>query len=69
MLLAMAGMMGAVPGSAQDEARGNQGDAGVGKAATVLVDVDHRQNLSLDGDWHVIADPYVAGCTTSISMC
>ena len=46
---------------AQDEARGNAGDAGVGRPSTVLVDVDRRSQLSLNGDWHVIADPYVAG--------
>jgi beta-glucuronidase len=28
---------------------------------TELVAVDQRQALSLDGDWHVIADPYDAG--------
>jgi beta-glucuronidase len=30
-------------------------------APIVLVDVDHRQSMSLDGDWHVILDPYDAG--------
>ncbi len=30
-------------------------------ASTVLVDVDHRQNLSLNGDWHFIVDPYFDG--------
>ena len=30
-------------------------------ATTLLVAVDQRQALSLDGDWHVIADPYLAG--------
>ena len=64
MLVMAAGLVCAVFGMAawaQDEARGSAGDPGVGKPSTVLVDVDHRQNLSLDGDWHVIADPYVAG--------
>ncbi len=28
---------------------------------TVLVDVDHRRTLSLDGDWHYIVDPYDGG--------
>jgi beta-glucuronidase len=28
---------------------------------TVLVDVDHRKALSLDGDWHYIVDPYDGG--------
>lgn len=27
----------------------------------VLVDVDHRQSTSLDGDWHYIVDPYDSG--------
>ncbi len=27
----------------------------------LLVDIDHREALSLDGDWHIIADPYRAG--------
>ena len=30
-------------------------------ATTLLVAVDQRQQLSLDGDWHVMADPYQAG--------
>ncbi|HWY71196.1 MAG TPA: glycoside hydrolase family 2 TIM barrel-domain containing protein [Terriglobales bacterium] len=28
---------------------------------TLLVDVDHRQQISLDGDWHAIVDPYGSG--------
>ena len=28
---------------------------------TVLVDVDHRKALSLNGDWHYIVDPYDGG--------
>jgi beta-glucuronidase len=28
---------------------------------TVLVDVDHRKTLSLNGDWHYIVDPYDGG--------
>ena len=28
---------------------------------TVLVDVDHRHTQSLNGDWHVIVDPYDGG--------
>ena len=28
---------------------------------TVLVDVDHRKNLSLNGEWHIILDPYDGG--------
>ena len=28
---------------------------------TLLVDVDHRTSISLDGDWHVIVDPYDNG--------
>jgi beta-glucuronidase len=28
---------------------------------TVLVDVDHRKTLSLNGDWHYIVDPYDVG--------
>ena len=31
---------------------------------TVLVDVDHRQNISLNGDWHYIVDPYGDGLYT-----
>src|SRR5271170_7714455 len=30
-------------------------------ATTVLVDVDHRKALSLNGDWHYIVDPYDGG--------
>jgi beta-glucuronidase len=33
-------------------------------ASTVLVDVDHRQSLSLNGDWHFIVDPYATGLYT-----
>jgi len=47
--------------SAQDEARGKGLDPGAGHPSTVLADFDHRQSLSLNGDWHIIADPYVAG--------
>ena len=28
---------------------------------TVLVDVDHREAQSLNGDWHIIVDPYFFG--------
>lgn len=28
---------------------------------TLLVDVDHRASISLNGDWHAIVDPYGAG--------
>jgi beta-glucuronidase len=28
---------------------------------TLLVNVDHRVNISLDGDWHTIVDPYATG--------
>ena len=28
---------------------------------TLLVDVDHRNSISLDGDWHAIVDPYGSG--------
>lgn len=31
---------------------------------TVLVDVDHRQSVSLNGDWHTIIDPYSVGLYT-----
>jgi beta-glucuronidase len=31
---------------------------------TVLVDVDHRQSVSLNGDWHIIIDPYFDGLYT-----
>jgi beta-glucuronidase len=33
-------------------------------ASTVLVDVDHRQSVSLNGDWHYIVDPYATGLYT-----
>jgi beta-glucuronidase len=29
--------------------------------STVLVDVDHRTTLSLNGDWHYVVDPYDGG--------
>ena len=32
---------------------------------TILVDVDHRQSMSLNGDWHTIIDPYSGGLYTS----
>src|ERR1700710_2657567 len=28
---------------------------------TLLVDIDHRTALDLDGDWHYIVDPYQTG--------
>jgi beta-glucuronidase len=31
---------------------------------TVLADVDHRQSISLNGDWHTIIDPYFDGLYT-----
>src|SRR6516162_5162880 len=31
------------------------------KPPTLLVDVDHRTTISLDGDWHAIVDPYDNG--------
>ena len=59
----MSGLVMALVGSvsAQDAARGKGSTPGEGKASTVLADFDHRQQLSLNGDWHIIADPYVAG--------
>lgn len=33
-------------------------------ASTVLVDVDHRDSVSLNGDWHYIVDPYATGLYT-----
>ncbi len=30
----------------------------------MLVDVDHRKSLSLDGEWHILLDPYDAGLYT-----
>jgi len=33
-------------------------------SSTVLVDVDHRQSVSLNGDWHFIVDPYKTGLYT-----
>jgi beta-glucuronidase len=32
--------------------------------STVLVDVDHRQSVNLNGDWHTIVDPYATGLYT-----
>src|SRR5262250_1056400 len=32
-------------------------------ASTVLAAVDRRANISLDGDWHAIVDPYGTGMT------
>jgi len=32
--------------------------------ATLLVDVDHRAGISLNGDWHTIVDPYATGLYT-----
>jgi beta-glucuronidase len=32
--------------------------------STVLVDVDHRQSMSLNGAWHFIVDPYATGLYT-----
>ena len=29
--------------------------------STTLVDADHRESVSLNGDWHFIADPYATG--------
>ena len=31
---------------------------------TILVDIDHRQAMSLDGNWHTIIDPYGDGLYT-----
>jgi beta-glucuronidase len=31
---------------------------------TLLVAVDHRPNISLNGDWHTIVDPYETGLHT-----
>ena len=33
-------------------------------ASTVLADVDHRQSMNLNGDWHFIVDPYDTGLYT-----
>lgn len=35
-----------------------------GNAPTLLIDVDHRQTTSLDGEWHAIVDPYASGLYT-----
>ena len=32
--------------------------------STVLIDVDHRQSVSLNGDWHFMVDPYETGLYT-----
>jgi beta-glucuronidase len=33
----------------------------VAQSSTLLVDVDHRPSISLDGPWHFIVDPYHVG--------
>src|SRR5919108_1795232 len=38
-----------------------QTNDGTPNAPVLLVDVDHRQGVSLDGDWHAIVDPYATG--------
>lgn len=35
--------------------------AAAAQRPTLLVDVDHRNTISLDGDWHTIVDPYDNG--------
>ena len=35
-----------------------------GTYKTLLVNVDHRKQISLDGDWHTIVDPYGSGLYT-----
>jgi beta-glucuronidase len=40
------------------------GAIGRAQSPTVLVDVDHRNTLSLNGDWHYIVDPYDGGLFT-----
>ncbi len=37
------------------------GAHGQSRSTTVLVDVDHRTNVTLNGDWHYIVDPYDGG--------
>ncbi len=37
------------------------GSIGKAQSTTVLMDVDHRTSLSLNGDWHAILDPYNGG--------
>ena len=39
-------------------------NANAQSSPTILVDVDHRQNISLNGDWHTIIDPYFDGLYT-----
>jgi hypothetical protein len=36
---------------------------------TLLVAIDHRPTISLNGDWHTIADPYGTGLYTSTASC
>src|SRR5579859_2513431 len=38
-----------------------QAESDQSHAPTLLVDVDHRQTVSLDGEWHTIVDPYATG--------
>ncbi len=51
------GLISAAPSVAQTPAPQNPDPP----APTLLVAVDQRPAQSLDGDWHIIADPYLAG--------
>jgi len=44
-------ILGSIPANAQS-------------VPTVLADVDHRQSMSLNGDWHIMIDPYSDGLFT-----
>ncbi len=43
---------------------GSQASSAPPPQQQLLVDIDHRQSQSLDGDWHIIADPYRAGISS-----
>ncbi|MHB1699162.1 MAG: glycoside hydrolase family 2 TIM barrel-domain containing protein [Acidobacteriaceae bacterium] len=56
-------LQSAVAASQEQQAsrsRGTQAANAAGQT-TLLVDVDHRATVSLDGEWHTIVDPYGSG--------
>jgi beta-glucuronidase len=57
LLFALADLLAAGSHATQANERENM------PASTVLSAVDRRTSMSLDGDWHVIVDPYATGLT------
>jgi len=51
----------ALSGFVATQAAYTQGTSANLSSPMVLVNVDHRQTISLNGDWHTIADPYATG--------